>query len=141
MLPRTTTARLSVTSFPRWRKMPKRSPRSHHFPLCFEIPRKLGLATRLMRSAEHDMEDIYGAEYVSLHVRAGNYAAIHLYRETLGFKVHDVESKYYADGEDALDMRLMLTKGKEKAAKAKAKAVTAAAGGGAKDGTTPKEKS
>jgi len=67
--------------------------------------RKLGLATRLMLAAEHDMVECFDAEYVSLHVRKSNRAAFHLYNETLGFKVHDVEAKYYADDEDAYDMR------------------------------------
>ncbi|GLT32448.1 hypothetical protein SLA2020_313170 [Shorea laevis] len=31
--------------------------------------------------------------------------AFNLYTETLGYKIHDVEAKYYADGEDAYDMR------------------------------------
>jgi Acetyltransferases len=48
--------------------------------------RKLGLATRLMRAAEHDMVECFDAEYVSLHVRKSNRAAFHLYSETLGFK-------------------------------------------------------
>lgn len=34
-----------------------------------------------------------------------NQAAIHLYTDTLGYEQNDVESKYYADGEDAYDMR------------------------------------
>ncbi|KAG6416183.1 hypothetical protein SASPL_123607 [Salvia splendens] len=50
-------------------------------------------------------EQVYGAEYVSLHVRKSNRAAFNLYTETLGYKIHDVEAKYYADGEDAYDMR------------------------------------
>lgn len=76
------------------------------------------------------MATIYKAEYVSLHVRKSNRAAIGLYRDTLGFKVHSVEAKYCkcrprpicpvtgvinpldhpidADGEDALAMRLSL---------------------------------
>lgn len=67
--------------------------------------RKLGLATRLMRAAEHDMVECFDAEYVSLHVRKSNRAAFHLYSETLGFKVNSIEEKYYADDEDAYDMR------------------------------------
>ncbi|KAK4802365.1 hypothetical protein SAY86_000568 [Trapa natans] len=51
---------------------------------------------------------VYGAEYVSLHVRKSNRAAFNLYTETLGYKIHDVEAKYYADGEDAYDMRKQL---------------------------------
>lgn len=47
------------------------------------------------------MADVYGAKYVSLHVRKTNRAAISLYRDSLGFKVHDVEKGYYADGESA----------------------------------------
>jgi peptide alpha-N-acetyltransferase len=33
----------------------------------------------------------------------------HLYRDTLGFAVDKIESKYYADGEDAYAMRMDLT--------------------------------
>lgn len=40
------------------------------------------------------MKDIYKAEYVSLHVRKSNKAAIGLYRDTLGFEVAKVEKKY-----------------------------------------------
>eukprot|EP01006_Ploeotia_vitrea_P016831 TRINITY_DN47744_c0_g1_i3.p1 TRINITY_DN47744_c0_g1~~TRINITY_DN47744_c0_g1_i3.p1 ORF type:complete len:121 (+),score=24.02 TRINITY_DN47744_c0_g1_i3:356-718(+) len=56
------------------------------------------------------MKDMFGAEYVSLHVRKSNAAAIHLYQETLGFRVHDIESRYYADSEDAYDMRKYFNK-------------------------------
>jgi peptide alpha-N-acetyltransferase len=52
------------------------------------------------------MRDVFGAKFVSLHVRQTNRAAIGLYRDTLGFEVHGVEKGYYADGEDALHMRL-----------------------------------
>lgn len=76
------------------------------------------------------MASTYKAEYVSLHVRKSNRAAIGLYRDTLGFTVKNVEEKYCesrcsfrivlgrvvltmycyrdADGEDALAMRLSL---------------------------------
>lgn len=47
------------------------------------------------------MAEIYQAKYVSLHVRKTNRAAISLYRDSLGFKVHEVEKGYYADGESA----------------------------------------
>ncbi|KAK9683021.1 hypothetical protein RND81_10G113200 [Saponaria officinalis] len=67
--------------------------------------RKLGLATKLMSAAQSAMEHVYAADYVSLHVRKSNRAAFRLYTETLGYKIHDMEAKYYADGEDAYDMR------------------------------------
>ncbi|KAG8471032.1 hypothetical protein KFE25_009453 [Diacronema lutheri] len=67
--------------------------------------RKLGLATKLMSAAERSMVESFNAEYVSLHVRRSNRAAIHLYTKTLGFDIHDIEAKYYADAEDAYDMR------------------------------------
>lgn len=51
------------------------------------------------------MPKVFRAEYVSLHVRRSNTAAIHLYHDTLGFDVHLVDEGYYADKEDALDMR------------------------------------
>lgn len=67
--------------------------------------RKLGLASKLMTAAQKAMGELFGAEYVSLHVRVSNRGAFHLYTETLGYKIHDVEAKYYADSEDAYDMR------------------------------------
>lgn len=54
------------------------------------------------------MVETFGGHYVSLHVRVSNQAAIHLYRDTLGFKSDKTEAKYYADGEDAYCMRLDL---------------------------------
>jgi len=55
------------------------------------------------------MVETFGAHYVSLHVRVSNQAAIHLYRDTLGFKTEKTETKYYADGEDAYCMKLDLS--------------------------------
>ena len=78
--------------------------------------RKLGIATKLMRASMFAMRSIYDAEYCSLHVRVGNRAAIALYRDTLAFEVVKVEDKYYADGEDAYDMRSYLNKDKKAAA-------------------------
>ena len=51
------------------------------------------------------MADVFDAEYVSLHVRKSNRAAFHLYNVTLKYVINDVEKGYYADGEDAYDMR------------------------------------
>ncbi|KAL1863938.1 hypothetical protein VTK73DRAFT_6317 [Phialemonium thermophilum] len=70
--------------------------------------RRLGIAEKLMRQSQLAMVETYGAHYVSLHVRVSNQAAIHLYRDTLGFKTEKTENKYYADGEDAYCMRLDL---------------------------------
>ncbi|KAL4888453.1 acyl-CoA N-acyltransferase [Aspergillus ambiguus] len=71
--------------------------------------RRLGIAERLMRMSQRAMAESHRASYVSLHVRVSNIAALRLYRDTLGFQVDNVESKYYADGEDAYAMRLDLT--------------------------------
>jgi hypothetical protein len=54
------------------------------------------------------MFETYNGQYVSLHVRISNVAALALYRDTLGFKVVGTEAKYYADGEDAFSMRMDL---------------------------------
>ncbi len=51
------------------------------------------------------MVETFSAQYVSLHVRVSNVAALHLYRDTLRFKVEKIEAKYYADGEDAYSMK------------------------------------
>lgn len=55
------------------------------------------------------MAEIYGAQYVSLHVRVSNIAAKRLYADTLGFTVEKTEAKYYADGEDAFSMKMSLS--------------------------------
>lgn len=47
--------------------------------------RKQGIAARLMRATHRAMEEVFGAEYVSLHVRVSNRGAIHLYTDTLGY--------------------------------------------------------
>ncbi|MCJ1415819.1 N-terminal acetyltransferase A complex catalytic subunit ard1 [Xylographa parallela] len=70
--------------------------------------RRLGLAEKLMRMSQRAMLESHSAQYVSLHVRMSNTAALHLYRDTLGFKVEKIESKYYADGEDAYSMKMDL---------------------------------
>ena len=63
-----------------------------------------------MRRSQTEMQDVFNAEYVSLHVRKSNRAAFHLYSVTLNYQVHDVEKGYYADGEDAYDMRCYFEK-------------------------------
>lgn len=67
--------------------------------------RKLGLATRLMRAAHASMQEVFNAEYVSLHVRKSNRAAFTLYTRALEYEINGIEEKYYADDEDAYDMR------------------------------------
>jgi N-alpha-acetyltransferase 10/11 len=78
--------------------------------------RKLGLATKLMSAAHGAMEEVFGARYSSLHVRVTNRGAFHLYTETLGYQINDREEKYYADGEDAYDMRRTFGSGSGKKA-------------------------
>ena len=63
-----------------------------------------------MQRSQQEMRDVFHAEYVSLHVRKSNQAAYHLYSITLQYEVHDVEKGYYADGEDAYDMRCYFDK-------------------------------
>ena len=59
--------------------------------------RKLGLATKLMSAAQNAMEQVFGAEYVSLHVRKSNRAAFNLYTETLGFVAMEMKAAGYID--------------------------------------------
>lgn len=67
--------------------------------------RKLGIATSLMRQTQKEMKKVFGAEYVTLHVRKSNVAAFSLYHDVLKFDVTKIESMYYADGEDAYEMK------------------------------------
>lgn len=71
--------------------------------------RRLGLAQKLMEQASRAMVECFNAQYVSLHVRKSNRAALHLYNKTLGFSISEIEPKYYADGEDAYAMKRDLT--------------------------------
>ncbi|KDE05766.1 hypothetical protein MVLG_03857 [Microbotryum lychnidis-dioicae p1A1 Lamole] len=68
--------------------------------------RRLGLANKLMQLSQQAMKSTFNASYISLHVRKTNRAALGLYRDTLGFEIVEIESSYYADGEDAYSMRL-----------------------------------
>ncbi|XP_059153819.1 N-alpha-acetyltransferase 10-like isoform X1 [Physella acuta] len=76
--------------------------------------RRLGLAQKLMDQASRAMVENFNAQYVSLHVRKSNRAALHLYTENLKFSISEIEPKYYADGEDAYAMRRDLTEFREK---------------------------
>lgn len=70
--------------------------------------RRMGIAEKLMRQSLYAMCELFGAQYVSLHVRKSNRAALHLYRDSLKFEVQLIEKSYYQDGEDAYAMRLDL---------------------------------
>ena len=54
------------------------------------------------------MAESFNAEYVCLHVRVTNRAALHLYKTSLKFQITNVEENYYADGEDAYAMKLYI---------------------------------
>mmetsp|Transcript_35347 Transcript_35347/g.53136 ORF Transcript_35347/g.53136 Transcript_35347/m.53136 type:complete len:228 (+) Transcript_35347:132-815(+) len=98
------------------------SPHGHITSLAvLRTHRKLGIASKLMRASMAVMEETFDAEYVSLHVRYTNRAAFTLYSQTLGFEINDIEKGYYADKEDAYDMRKMFKKGLEKQAAEKEK--------------------
>ena len=75
--------------------------------------RKRGIATQLMRRSQMEMAEVFDAEFVSLHVRKSNRAAFHLYNTTLQYEIHEIEKGYYADGEDAYDMRCYFKRQKE----------------------------
>jgi ribosomal protein S18 acetylase RimI-like enzyme len=66
-----------------------------------------------MRRSQTEMANVFDSDYVSLHVRKSNRAAFHLYSVTLRYVVNDVEKGYYADGEDAYDMRCYFKKDKD----------------------------
>jgi len=72
--------------------------------------RKLGIATKLMRACQNAMATVYGAKYCSLHVRVTNRAALTLYRDVLQYEITSVADQYYADKEDAYDMKLWFDK-------------------------------
>ena len=50
------------------------------------IPLTSNTTTTTTTTTERCMEEAFDAEYVSLHVRKSNRAAIHLYTQTLGYE-------------------------------------------------------
>ncbi|RLV89757.1 N-terminal acetyltransferase A complex catalytic subunit ARD1 [Spathaspora sp. JA1] len=70
--------------------------------------RRMGIAEKLMKQSLYAMCQVFGAQYVSLHVRKSNRAALHLYRDSLKFEIKSIEKSYYQDNEDAYAMRLEL---------------------------------
>ena len=56
------------------------------------------------------MKSVYDSEFCSLHVRVSNRAAFGLYHDVLGFEINQTERGYYADGEDAYDMKYYFKK-------------------------------
>ncbi|CDI84177.1 N-terminal acetyltransferase complex subunit ARD1, putative [Eimeria acervulina] len=94
--------------------------------------RKLGLASKLMTLSQRAMQDVFSAEFAALHVRVTNRAAFALYSKTLGYRVHDIDKEYYADKEDAFNMRNYFNKdkvGKGRRKEAEKETEEAAAGG------------
>lgn len=85
----------------------KHDPKSGHITSLSVMRsyRRMGLADKLMNQALRALAESYGAEYVSLHVRESNKAALHLYRDTLKFQVQELVTSYYADGENAYSMK------------------------------------
>lgn len=51
------------------------------------------------------MDKVFGAKYCSLHVRKTNRGAFGLYNDVLNYEINSITESYYADGEDAYDMR------------------------------------
>ena len=89
----------------------KKPPHGHITSLAvLRTHRKMGCAKRLMVASARAMQEAFSADFVSLHVREMNYAAFYLYNTTLKYQIHKVEEKYYADGEDAYDMKKTFSK-------------------------------
>lgn len=56
------------------------------------------MANKLMNLAQDAMEVTQDCQYVSLHVRVSNRAALGLYKDRLKYQAKDVSVGYYADG-------------------------------------------
>lgn len=53
---------------------------------CLCVLSHPSLPPSLCAHTDKAMQDVFGAEYVSLHVRVSNKGAIHLYTQTLGYE-------------------------------------------------------
>ena len=56
------------------------------------------------------MKYVFNCDSCSLRVRVTNRAAISLYNRVLGYEIMEVDKEYYADKEDAYDMRILFKK-------------------------------
>lgn len=72
--------------------------------------RKLDIARSLMAASHELMENSMGGHHSALHVRVSNRAASSLYAG-LGYYKEKVEVGYYADKEDALNMKKKFKRG------------------------------
>ncbi|KAF7458852.1 N-terminal acetyltransferase A complex catalytic subunit NAA10 [Cryptosporidium felis] len=69
--------------------------------------RGFGLSKKLLMQNHIGMQNNYkGIPYCSLHVRISNTIAKSLYQNSLNYSIDSVETKYYADKEDAYYMKL-----------------------------------
>uniref|UniRef100_A0A090XDQ8 N-acetyltransferase domain-containing protein n=1 Tax=Ixodes ricinus TaxID=34613 RepID=A0A090XDQ8_IXORI len=88
------------------RGLRRRSPRPHHVPGREAIPP----TTRARPKAHGPVVASHGRVLqrqvrLSFTSEKSNRAALHLYTNTLGFTINEIEPKYYADGEDAYAMK------------------------------------
>eukprot|EP00915_Cephaloidophora_sp_WS-2016_P008749 GHVH01012245.1.p1 GENE.GHVH01012245.1~~GHVH01012245.1.p1 ORF type:complete len:179 (+),score=13.41 GHVH01012245.1:24-560(+) len=70
--------------------------------------RRLGSAVKMMDLTHNTMENIYGGDTCTLHVRESNRAAYGLYQSRLNYSVLSIDYKYYADQENACEMQKVL---------------------------------
>ena len=66
------------------------------------------------------MKNVLHCNSCSLRVRVTNRAAIALYSRVLGYEILDTDKGYYADGEDAYDMKLTFDQSEREAAESTA---------------------
>lgn len=67
--------------------------------------RRMGIAQSLMKASHMAMKSIFKVDYVTLHVRESNAAAMALYQNSLQYSVEKLDNGYFADGEDAFFMK------------------------------------
>ena len=75
--------------------------------------RRLGVASKLMNHTINMLQEYFDADYVALHVRVTNRAALYLYHDNLGFEVKGIKKSYYDDQEDAYIMKKYFKKEKK----------------------------
>jgi ribosomal protein S18 acetylase RimI-like enzyme len=73
-----------------------------------ESYRNFGIGTKLMDCLHHQWAYYYPTvDFIDLHVRPSNRAAIHQYQHRYGYEIHRTLREYYLDdNEDALLLRL-----------------------------------
>jgi peptide alpha-N-acetyltransferase len=76
--------------------------------------RRMAIGTRLLGLTHNALRDSFLCDHALLHVRQTNTPGQHLYARTFKYQTQRIDEGYFADGENAIAMKLQLVGGPSK---------------------------